>query len=168
MIKTLLQQAQNFLGKDFIIAALFPTLLWSAALSFMWMGRQECLGLVAGALESKQALAIHVGGALVATFLVAYVLYGVRSSLHSVYEGHWGPFSFFAVPFEMWAYRSCMRAHNRLNAAVFGMSCVEWGRKGFGSAFFDGTISAWRLRIDRWHVGFALCLRRIAPKLISV
>src|SRR5215217_2925040 len=90
MITTVLDQALKLFGRGFLIAAFFPSLLFVAVIVYLGWGFEALTTMVeewtqAGLSEAVFGTLV----ALVAVYLLAYMLYGVRTALHQLYQGQW-------------------------------------------------------------------------------
>lgn len=88
MISSILDQAQKLLGRGFLISAFVPSAVVLLLNLWIWSGLgvlREVVGeLTAGKLK-QASMKILVG--ILATYLVAYLLYGLRSAVHELYQG---------------------------------------------------------------------------------
>src|SRR5829696_6033295 len=90
MIGSVLEQAQKFLGRGFLISAFVPSLLFSAVICYLWLGDETLRSTVQEWAEKGfQQAGFNIVMTLVAIYLLAYVLYGIRGALHTWYQGIW-------------------------------------------------------------------------------
>jgi hypothetical protein len=90
MITTVLDQALKLFGRGFLISAFVPSLLFVAVIVYLGWGIEALTTMVeewtqAGLSEAVFGTLV----ALVAVYLLAYMLYGVRTALHQLYQGQW-------------------------------------------------------------------------------
>jgi hypothetical protein len=90
MISTIFDQALKLFGRGFFIAAFMPSLLMVIVLACQWWNPADLLPTLAKAddkdwLKSAPQLAL----AVVAVYLAAYLLYGVRAGVQQLYQGNW-------------------------------------------------------------------------------
>jgi hypothetical protein len=90
MISGLLDQATKLFGHRFLVAAFMPSALFVAGSILVLFGFQSLTDFVAAWLQKdwKDATFSLIGSVLV-IFAIAYVLYGMRSFIHALYQGLW-------------------------------------------------------------------------------
>jgi len=84
-----LDQFQKLFGKGFLIAAFVPSLLFVSFLKFLRVGWAQMQTNLNVLWASGWKLSLNVLAYLVIIYLFAYILYGVRGFLHSLYQGQW-------------------------------------------------------------------------------
>ena len=147
MIGSILNQVQQLFGRGFLIAALVPTLLLTAASVVAWQGVDGLRSLATdwvneGAKENIFTLATTI----VALYLVAYITYGVRAGVLRLYQGEWPhtlhKASVFGLRRETQAWA---RARRRLDEATAGLDVSAWAiEQDFCDAYSDKRLS------DEW------------------
>ena len=90
MIGIALDQAQKLFGRGFLIAAFIPTLIFAVVVSYLLGGAEGLEKTVRGwAQGDLKEMGVEILLSLVAVYLLAYVLYGVRTGLQQLYNGQW-------------------------------------------------------------------------------
>jgi hypothetical protein len=87
---TVLDQVQKLFSRGFLISSFIPCCLFIIVIRFLWFGYSQLRETVEGV--SKDGLAagsFDVLAALVAIYLLSYVLYGIRAFIHGLFQGDW-------------------------------------------------------------------------------
>jgi hypothetical protein len=90
MIGTALDQAQKLFSRGFVIAAFVPSLLFATVVACRWWGFATLKTTVQAWAQKglkESAFEILLVGTVV--YLLAYVLYGIRTAIHQLYQGEW-------------------------------------------------------------------------------
>jgi len=90
MIDTIIDQAQKLFGRGFLIAAFIPTLIFAVVFRYLLGGVEGLEKTVRGWAQSNfKEMGVEIVLSVVAVYLLAYVLYGVRTGLQQLYYGQW-------------------------------------------------------------------------------
>jgi hypothetical protein len=90
MIGSVLETAQKLVGRGFVLAAFIPTLLFAAIYQYLFGGIDSLRTIVQNWVEENwTATAFQITLLLVAVYLMAYVLYGLRTAFYEFYRGAW-------------------------------------------------------------------------------
>lgn len=145
MIGSVLEQAQKFLGRGFLISAFIPSLLFSAVFLYLAEGEQTLRSTVQDVMEKGfQQAGFEIVKLLVAIYLLAYVVYGIRGALHNWYQGNWPD---VMHPLRAWGLqrnRKIMRRRrSRVEAATSRLNVADWvAARGFKTTYFPIKLSS--------------------------
>ncbi len=142
MIGTVLDSVQKLFGKGFLIAAFLPSLLFLLGLHFLFFGRETFneTVILLGKGEWKEA-SLKVLITLAATYLLAYVVYGIRSGLHNFYQGRWpSVLGIVSKVFTAWERKHAHEYDSRLETKLQALSISYWILKDhFKKTFIPGS-----------------------------
>jgi hypothetical protein len=138
MVETVLDYLQRLVGRGFLIAALVPSVIFCAAAVAIWEGVDGLHSRVEGWFEggfSQSASAILL--AISTIYLFAYVLYGVRATLHRIYQGRWPrPLRIFERPGLRLEQRAWKASRQKLDERTAALDIRMWvEEKNFGEAY---------------------------------
>jgi hypothetical protein len=89
MFGTVLDQTVKFFGRGFVLAALVPAILFVVTATLTIWGLDETReAVIAWTREESRQAIVEAVAILAGTYLLAYVLYGVRTAIHGLYQGH--------------------------------------------------------------------------------
>lgn len=132
MIEKILNQAQKLFDRGFFIAAFIPSFIFTALTWYLLRGFDDLVMKVQTWVSQdwKQnffALLLT----LILVYLLAYIIYGVRTGVQQIYYGQW-PFPFnFLTPIKLYfATRAMRRCRRRLERAEMALDDIIWIRKG--------------------------------------
>ncbi len=91
MFSTMLQELKGYFGRDFLLAAFFPVLLFAGLSLALYLEVTRGLGAALAAWDDLPALtqAVTVAGAGVAVVVAAYLLYNLQYVIIRLFEGYW-------------------------------------------------------------------------------
>jgi hypothetical protein len=128
VISTVLDKTLQLFGRTFLIAVFIPTLVTAVVLNVVWHG----YGQVSSTAErwssgGVSAAALDIASWFLALYLVAYVIYGARSVLRTVFQGVWpGPLKPIQSVCEKLVVMRFRRACDRLDRLADRKNDVAW------------------------------------------
>ena len=91
MFSTLLQELKGYFGRDFLLVAFFPVLLFAGLSLALYLEVTRGLGAALAGWENLPALpqAAGITGAVVVVVVAAYLLYNGQYVIIRLFEGYW-------------------------------------------------------------------------------
>lgn len=110
MIGTALDQAQKLFGRGFLIAAFVPCILFATVITYLWWDFETLkMAVQVWAQKDLKASTFETLLVLIAVYVLAYVLHGVRAAAHQLYQGQW------PVPFSWLRPVALVRVHRTMH-----------------------------------------------------
>jgi hypothetical protein len=158
IIGSVLDQAQKLFSRSFVIAGFLPSLVFLMASTALCLGSKPVVEaweqLDTTGLDKASYKTVLVLGVV---YLLAYVVYGIRSALHQVFQGDW-PFPLrWLRPLFLWKERWLWnRQMRRLKRLADLRNVPEWALDNedrFGKAWSPSSVvlgrGQARLLLDR-------------------
>lgn len=160
MITSILDQAVKLVGRGYVVAALIPSLLFTAVVGLLVSDRESLLDIVSDwAGEPAREATAQLLLALAVPLLFAYVIYGLHGLLHRTFQGLLPkPLSFLMAP-ALWLATRRFRALRRdLKSCERAMNVFDWALRTddrFEKAYHEPPVDCEeaRRRLKRAEAG---------------
>lgn len=128
MISSLFDKTLQLFGRGFLISAFVPTVITTVVLNVVVRGHDEVAATInRWSTEGFGEAAFEIAAWLVLVYLVAYVVYGARTVIRSLFQGMWpGPLRGIQHLAERWAVRGFRRQRRRRDRATDRKNDVAW------------------------------------------
>ncbi|MBN3459217.1 hypothetical protein JNN96_34850 [Mycobacterium sp. DSM 3803] len=128
MISTVLDKTLQLFGRAFLVSAFIPTLVAVAVLNIVWHGYGQVAATAKRwATDGIGAAAVDIVSWFLAIYLAAYVVYGIRSVLRTLFQGIWpAPLKWVQNLGERLAIRRFRRTRDRLKSLTDRKNDVAW------------------------------------------
>jgi hypothetical protein len=148
MINAVLDQAQKLFGKGFAIAGFVPGVLLVVLAVDLWKGDDKLVEIIRNAQSTGwDKIAPKVLLAVVAAYLLAYILYGIRAALYAFFSGDFPIFLRWLAPLLLSKERMVRRnRQDHLDAKLAALNAPSWALgNDFAKAFSPEVLSVHEL-----------------------